>query len=57
MAKRKKATGLLPSQNYRRKVFVGWRADGTKREESFTASSIAEVEAEAAAFKARVRQL
>lgn len=57
MPKRKKATGLLPSQNYRRKVFVGWRADGTKREESFTAPTAAEAEAMAAEFKVRVRQL
>lgn len=57
MAKKRKATGLLPSQNYRRKVFVGYRSDGSRRYESFTAPSVAEVEAEAAAFKARVRQL
>ena len=57
MAKKKKATGLLPSQNYRRKVFVGYRSDGTKREESFTAPTAAEAEAMAAAFRVRVRQL
>lgn len=57
MSKRKKATGLLPSLNYRRRVFVGYRADGSRRYESFTASSPAEVEAEASAFRARVKQL
>lgn len=57
MSKRKKATGLLPSLNYRRRVFVGYRADGSRRYESFTAASPAEVEAQASAFKARVRQL
>lgn len=57
MAKKKKATGILPSQNYRRKVYVGVRSDGTKRYESITAPTSEEAAAAAAAYKVLVRQL
>lgn len=57
MARKKKAAGLLPSQHYRRKIYVGVRSDGTKRYESFTAPSAAEADLLAAAFRLRVRQL
>ena len=57
MAKRKKARGLLPSQNYRRQVYVGVRADGTRRYESFTAGTPEQASAEASAFRAKVKEL
>ena len=57
MPKKKKTTGLLPSGSYRRRVYVGKRADGSRRYDSITGNSPEEVKAEAAAYRARIRQL
>ena len=54
---KKKARGLLPSQNYRRQVYVGRRDDGSKRYVTFTGSSPEEADALASAFRLRARQL
>lgn len=57
MSKKKKARGLLPSLNYRRQVYVGKRADGTKRYVTFTAETPAGADALASEFKLRARRL
>lgn len=57
MAKKKKTRGLLPSGKYNRLVYVGKRSDGSRRYESFTADTSEQAEADAKAFKLRVREL
>lgn len=57
MPKKKKTRGLLPSGKYNRLVYVGVRADGSRRYESFTADSPEQADADASAFKLRVREL
>ena len=56
MVKRKKR-GELPSGKIRRQVYVGIRRDGSRRYESFTGSNAAEVDAQATAFRLKVKQL
>ena len=52
----KKKKGELPSGSIRVRVYVGRRADGTRRYESFTGERD-KVRAEAAAFKLKVRRM
>ena len=56
-SKKSKSKGKLPSGNYRVQVTVGKRADGTRRVESFTNKDKDVAEAEAKAFKVRMKTL
>lgn len=55
MPRKKKNT--LPSGNVRVQVFVGTRADGSRRYESFTGKTRAEAQAAASAFRIRIDRL
>ena len=55
--KKKKPKGQLPSGSFNKLVYVGKRADGSRRYESFTADSPEAAQAEASAFKLRAREL
>ena len=56
MPKKNKKKGELPSGNVRTRVYVGRRADGSRRYESFTGDKD-KVKAEAAAFRLKVRRM
>lgn len=57
MGKKKKPKGQLHSGRINRLIYVGTRSDGTRRYESFTADTAAQADADAKAFRLKVREL
>ena len=54
---RKKSKGNLASGSYRVRVFVGYRADGSRRYESFTDPDPDVAKADASSFKLRMKRM